>query len=303
MTEETHNIVNHKIKETFSGHTIYDGFGILDRGIIEGIYWITNDEYHGSEGISKSGIVKVLQSPKHYWANYLDPDREKTDFSAGHFVIGSASHKYVLEPNTFFEEYVVLSTELSSMSKNRKDYKEAVIKYKEQGLTALTLKMMKVPVNVRNSVVAHEKANELVTDGRAEMSFYWIDEDTGVLCKCRPDYWIPNIAVPDLKTTATDARADAFSKTCASYDYHIQAAFYSDGVAALTNEKLDMPFIAVEKEPPYACAVYTIDQFGVNKGRSDYKRALETFSRCLELDDWPSYPPKVTTISLPHWKK
>ena len=34
----------------------------------------TNEEYHASEGISKSGLDQVDLSPFHYWSRYRDPN-------------------------------------------------------------------------------------------------------------------------------------------------------------------------------------------------------------------------------------
>ncbi len=95
---------------------------------------------------------------------------------------------------------------------------------------------------------------------------------------------------------------DDFSKSCANFDYHIQAAFYCDGVEIVTGENLPMPFIALEKESPFAIGVYQIDGPHIEFGRVAYQRALEVAARCLETNEWPSYPPEIKVISLPHWK-
>lgn len=265
-----------------------------------GIYSdMSNEDYHNSVGISKSGLVKIIQSPAHYWASYIDPEREPR-IETKAFKIGSAGHKIILEPNEFLTEYKVLPKNIDDLHGATKVKKEYIKLLNDKGITDLKISEFKSISKMAKVVFDHEEAGPMLSGGAAEQSLYWIDPDTGMLCKCRPDYYIEKIAIPDYKTTI-DARPDKFAKSCAEYTYNIQAAFYSDGVQALTGEVLEMPFIAQEKESPYALNVFFIDPSDVAVGRDKYKRALEVYARCVETDSWPSYPTQVRTISLPAW--
>ena len=62
-----------------------------------------NDTYHGDAAIGSSGLKRFLVSPLHYWAAYLDPDRESRDKK--HFRIGRAWHCAVFEPQAFGDRY------------------------------------------------------------------------------------------------------------------------------------------------------------------------------------------------------
>lgn len=68
-------------------------------GIYEGI---SNAEYHGGEGVSKSGLDLVRRSPLHY-KSVRDSanDNEPTPAQA----IGTAAHSIILEPKEFAKEY------------------------------------------------------------------------------------------------------------------------------------------------------------------------------------------------------
>lgn len=103
----------------------------------------------------------------------------------------------------------------------------------------------------------HPDAQCVFTQGAAELSAYWIDQETGVLCRCRPDFW--------------------------------------------RGEPNHFVFIAVEKKPPYAVAVYVLDSDSVDLGRAQYRRDLNRYAQCLQTDTWPGYGDKIQTISVPGW--
>lgn len=67
---------------------------------------LTNDEYHSGPGISKSKLDVIAISGKHYWDQYINPDREPQEFKHC-FAVGDGTHKLVLEPGTFEQTYAV----------------------------------------------------------------------------------------------------------------------------------------------------------------------------------------------------
>jgi len=60
-------------------------------------------------------------------------------------------------------------------------------------------------------------------------------------------------------------------------------------------------FVFIEKKPPYAVAVYELDEESVEKGRELYAQDLKLYKECKEWDHWPAYSSKVQTLSLPKW--
>lgn len=63
------------------------------------------DTYHRGPAIGASGLKRFQISPLHYWAAFLDPDREEVDKRA--FRVGRAWHCAVFEPQHFARRYVV----------------------------------------------------------------------------------------------------------------------------------------------------------------------------------------------------
>lgn len=74
----------------------------LPLGLVPGML---NELYHSHHAIGASGLKRFLQSPAHYWAEYLDPEREPKD--AKHFRIGRAWHCGVFEPASFDDRFAV----------------------------------------------------------------------------------------------------------------------------------------------------------------------------------------------------
>jgi len=72
----------------------------MDTNALLGIFPdMPNDAYHGDTALGSSGLKRFTVSPLHYWAAYLDPERESTDKK--HFRIGRAWHCAVFEPAEF----------------------------------------------------------------------------------------------------------------------------------------------------------------------------------------------------------
>lgn len=61
------------------------------------------DDYHDQPAIGASGLKRLQVTPAHYWADFLDPERERRDKK--HFRIGRAWHCAVFEPEEFGKRY------------------------------------------------------------------------------------------------------------------------------------------------------------------------------------------------------
>lgn len=255
-----------------------------------GIYNISNEDYHSGPGISKSGLDLIARSPAHY----IGAERKSTPA----FALGSAAHCAILEPDTFETRYY----RGEDIRRGTKAWAE--LEAKAAGREVLKpLEDWDLAWRIREAVMANDGAKILLNGhekGLVELSAYWIDSETGELCRCRPDYWLKSFGfVVDLKTT-TDASPGAFARSVASYRYHVQAAFYSDGLMALGYRVNGFYFLAVEKDPPFAAAVYSLAPEAILEGRRLYRRDLDTYHRCRKTGIWPGYA-EFRELNLPAW--
>jgi exodeoxyribonuclease VIII len=271
----------------------------VDLMIKPGVYPdISNDDYHSGPGISNSGLNLLRKSPKHYWAAYLDPDREEREATPA-LRLGSAIHSAILEPHKFTNEFVA-APEVDRRTKEGKDIYAAFLA-KAEGRTVITAKEMETVGRVARSVMTHKVYRKVFERemGKAETSIYWEDKDSGVLCRIRPD-WLGAGVILDVKTTE-DASPDAFMRSIFTYGYHRQAAFYIDGCRQSGIDPGAFMFMALEKSSPYAVAFYYAEPEMIEQGRKEYKKLLRIYADCLATGNWPGYPEKIVPINLPEW--
>ncbi len=272
----------------------------------DGIYHnISNDDYHAGPGISASGLKLIAnRSPLHYWSAYLDPKREARKTTPS-MLLGSAIHSAVLEPDLFRDQYMVAPDVDRRTKEGKMLYETALGIAAENGSTLLSSDDYLTAIKIQESCRRHPLARRIFEDGKAEQSVFWTDPETGVLCKCRPDWLLggENPAILDLKSTE-DASAEAFTRSSYNWQYHLQAAWYLDGVEHALGLKPDaFMFLAHEKTAPFASAYYFADDAMIEAGRIAYRKALRLYAECLNSNKWPGYAPQLQPLGLPRWAK
>jgi exodeoxyribonuclease VIII len=154
-------------------------------------------------------------------------------------------------------------------------------------------------------VRALPEIGEALANGMAEVSAFWKDEETGIDCRCRPDFVHPvsssAVLLLDLKTFSS-AAPNEFRRQVARKRYDVQAAFYSDGYEKASGmEVLGFIFLAVETEYPYAANAFMLDEESLESGRQKYRKNLRTYAECERTNKWPGYSTGIDIIRLPSW--
>lgn len=274
-------------------------------------YWRENlpdVDYHADmSAVSSTGIRKILKSPATFKAHILDRlSPEPTPAMQ----FGTLVHKAVLEGTDFLKSYVVepeftgytLDGKLSTRSKDATEKRDRW--RAEQALAGnlvVTQKERDSILGIVRAIIAHEDAFALLKDGVTEVSGYYRDPETGILCRIRPDFYSSRYrTLVDLKTTSS-IDEDDFSWSIWNLRYDVQLAMYGEGTSIITGAPVDHHvLIAVEPEHPYEVAVYPADQAMMEIGHEDYHAALRTLKRCIETNEYPRRQPKMTSISLPY---
>lgn len=88
-----------------------------------------------------------------------------------------------------------------------------------------------------------------------------------------------------------------------TYNYAVQAAYYCDIAEVIDGKKRRFYWVAVEKDAPYAVAVYEASDAMLDYGRREYRKAIELYKECASLDLWPAYSQQIQQLELPAWVK
>lgn len=267
-----------------------------------GLFSNINDyDYHRSPGISKHGLDLINRSPAHYKEFTLDDSPALT--------FGAAFHCLVLEPDEFDKRFAVNPFD---------DMRTAKAKVWKTDQTEKNMRIISTDdyehmIKMQKALLQHSAVNEILNlkQGKAEHSAYWIDNNfelwrnpdgpTFKLCRCRPDFINTSMnLVVDLKT-AICSGYNAFARDVVRYRYHVQAAFYLDGLQACNVKANNFLFIVIEKKPPYAIGVYQLYDCDIFLGRQLYQRDLVTYSHCKDMEQWPGYSEHIRMLELPGW--
>lgn len=263
---------------------------------------ISNEDYHGGPGISKSHLDVISPQnngcPAKYWYTYISEQAEPREPSPD-MIIGTAVHTLVLEPETFDDCYV----ESQKFDRRTKAGKAEAAAFEEanKGRIVLEPDAMKQVKEMAHAVHVHPVASKLLARGEAETSFYATDPETGLLIKSRPDFINHNNFMIDLKTTG-DASPDAFFKSIINFRYFIQPPWYTDVIGLAGHDRPEQViFVAVEKKPPYLVGVYFTPPEVFDIGRMQARRDLNLINESLKNGYFPDYGYTAQPIALPAW--
>jgi exodeoxyribonuclease VIII len=250
--------------------------------------------------VNHSRLKLMKESPWHY----QHPPKQRKP--SADFVIGSAFHALLLEPEIFAQRYVPTPV----MSKNSNAYKEMARAMDEKGQIPLDADQWAKIHSMREAVIADPYVGGLFEQGEAEQTLLFTDPITGLEGKARVD-WLPthfpNVLV-DLKTTKS-GNPDSLKKSCWDYGYYTQAAFYRwawEVVMGIAPQAFLFVFVEKPDDPedtPLPPQLYELDATYQRLGEKHVREWLNEVHRCQrEYGDqpWPHYTNGLSELSPPH---
>ena len=264
-----------------------------------GVYFnLSNAEYHSGPGISKSQLDMVALSPALLkWQESAPVDEEKLQA----LDMGTALHCLLLEPDEFDKRFIVAPAFNRRTTAGKAAEAEFLAECYGMGMTVMDAEQGRKLKLMRDSALAHPAARWLLeAEGHCEASIYWNDDETGELCRIRPDKflkWQP--VVIDVKKVADMNR---FATHVAEFRYHVQDAYYREGFQQQYGEYPLFVFIAVSESIDcgrYPVRVFQLSEDDVAAGYDQFRRDLRTYHECRETDNWGG----IEEITRPEWAK
>lgn len=264
-------------------------------GLHEGI---PEELYHRSEGISKSGLVDIRESPEHYRFAQQNPRP-----SSGAQGLGRAFHCLLLEPEKFESEFV--KSEYPEFRTNEakawRTDQEALGKTVVGAGRSDIWKPSEWDLihRMRDAVMKNSFARRLIEKGQAELTGYFKDPEFDVLGRFRLD-WLSTAYnfILDVKSS-TQIDPILFGAQAAEYFYDMQDVYYRRGMAALGKPVEEFAFLVINKTPPYGARILVLKPKGKERGEYLCRKALGVYSECMRTNTWPGYPQEPEDFDLP----
>ena len=270
---------------------------------------LTNADYHSLTDIySKSMLDLFAHRPTKLQAYLKGIKRTESDAMK----LGTLAHTALLEPTTLDARYRIHT---EGLSKNSNAYKAIVAEADAVGRIVIDQDTFDEGKAIAKAVF--DKFERIaakiggvspfnMSGGVAESSLFWTDPESGLRCRCRPDWMCfdkksQSGFIIDLKTSRD---LNGFSKSTETFRYDVSAAFYSDGYEAVFGVKPTAYLLAVvESDQPHdVCIQYAPPEI-IDRGRRSYKRDLMGIKQVLETNVWPSFPDDFVPMQLPAWAK
>lgn len=276
----------------------------------EGIYaGIANELYHQDRTAVSSTWLKIIDSQTPYHLrSYLDappPDPSPA------LVMGSAVDCLIFEPEEWDNELIIAPEINRRTNVGKKEWADLQAKAKKTHRRIITNKAHGEALETAKAVRMNPRMADILKRGTAQQVFVWRDPITDLLCKCKADWYDEETGtVYDLKT-ARDASPFEFSKAVHNYSYHIQAAFYSDGIRTC-GKPVNKFIFAVQEKPddrhtfvahPNLMAWYELEEEDMEAGRDSYSSALAAISFCTVNNEWAGYTHHTVPLTRPPWAK
>jgi hypothetical protein len=272
----------------------WDGKRIGMPGFIRGI---PIELYHSGDlcvgpSISSTGLRKIfLKSPAHYWCTSpYNPDRLEDDDETEALVMGRAVHHLLFGQADFQKIFALRPDTINGETwhGNKNVCKSWLAEKKAKGFTVISPSQMDHIKGMAKSLAADPAVQRGSLNGEIEITMVWLDKETGVYVKARPDA-IPtdSLIFNDLKTTPSVMWPD-IQRSIRDYAYYMQAALVAEGCTALLSTQIEsFWFTFIEKKQPYAIEFVALKDADLIRGIQANRIALRKFADCYKAKNWP----------------
>lgn len=259
----------------------------------DGIVDITNEQYHSSDGFSKSALITYRDSPLTFYKEYILKQRDNK--TSDDMLLGTLVHTVMLEPSKI-DKFVPRPKINKKTNKGKEEFAKFNASVEESNGIAVDIDIYQKAIKMCEVIRKNDVAIRIIASAEVEKSVYWQDSDTGLTFKSRPDIMFGSI-VADLKT-CKDVSYKAFQKSCMDYGYFLQASMCKLGLNAHDVDFERFVFICVDKNT-YEVVVYTLDEQAIEYGINQFKSLSTKISKEIRDNSW--LEPRIKVLEVPRW--
>jgi PDDEXK-like uncharacterized protein DUF3799 len=266
------------------------------------------EQYHSAAGyVSSSPLPELDKSPAHFLEKWNNGVEATPAMDRGTFI-----HKILLEQD--IAKYVArpVKDDGSLVRSNSKEY--AAFLEANVGKKPIDAKIFEGAFDVLNSACQNSKYVAAFNECEAEVSFYAIDELTGLSMKARVDQcpkWLikaietgdfsefqsrkdsEGLYLSDVKSTADIFR---FNDQIFKSFYHVRLVHYTEVVKAVAKQIGgfdigdidDLRFMAIESKRPFATRNFKLKPADVADARIKWRQWMNTIAACKADNEFPS---------------
>lgn len=255
------------------------------------------EDYHRLDALGSTNVRAAMRS----WAHFERSKQESKEYKHC-WDFGNAVHLALLQPDIFKTNVVRASEGIRRGSNAWKELErnnpgKIILKPKSNPQTINKepgyddIQTIQFNMHERES----RRNNPFLSNGEPEVTYIWIDPETGLKCKCRPDWIRRDGIVIDLKT-CPDGKAkdsDTYIKEVKQYGYHIQKGMYLEGVNVVEEkgEWTDSWLIPIEKKDPFLINEFHLPKEMLEIGNAIFHTQLRRIKEYYDSNkDYLGYP-------------
>lgn len=240
--------------------------------------------YHKRKELSQSQLKFLLESEKAFIENLNNPKPPTKDMEFGTMV-----HKYLLEYDTFENEYCIIPTKPENAKGNAKRDSAEYIAYENwynsipelNGRIEVSQSELDTLIKMKSNF-EEKLIEEKLTLGKSELKLFWSEIIDFDVIECRG--MLDNLAINDkgeyvaidVKTTQS-LKTNSLYYSFKDYRYDIQEAFYRRGLENNGIDIVGFKFFCIEKKAPYDCRVVTLSADTIYHANNTIDDLLETY--------------------------
>lgn len=285
-----------------------------------GLYDFDAESYHADvltpePALSRGGIVTLLnETPAHFAARNprLSQWPDRCAESSREMDLGSVVHSLLLGKGSAFTviDLADFRNKDGSPAKTFGNAQAKAAKEAAEGNGFIVLD----PQTHSDAVAIAESAAMALRQkfgawpiGESERIAIWQRKTAygPIWCRAMMDHFSHRAAtILDPKSTSKSLSDEELTKRIAYDSLDIQAAWYTEGIEAIHPELTGLVqfiFVFVETAPPFSVRLKPISEGWMTRARFRINRAADVFARCLQTNNWPTWPIDETPLSAPSW--